>query len=78
MNEVEKAIINHKYSSAKDRKKLFIYLRTKNRRIKNKCFSTLLFSFMREKKVAIIGEVVLMDDKYYAELKRVLHESDES
>lgn len=71
MNEVSKAILNHKYKNAKMRKQVFICRRSRNKRIQDKSFTKLFYAFLEENPVSIIGQVVLVENKYYLELKRI-------
>jgi hypothetical protein len=70
MNDIEKSLLSHNYKDEKVNKQRYIYRRTKKERIKNKAFTKLLFTYMAEKKVAVIGGVVLIDQKIFLELKR--------
>lgn len=72
MNEVTKTILKHKYKDNNMKKQIFIYTRSKNKRIQNKAFTKLFCAFMKENPVSIIGKVVLMNENYYVELKRIV------
>lgn len=71
MNEVIEAIVNYKYPTKTLNKQAFICRRSRNNRIQNKVLARLLVAYLEENPVKIIGEVSLVEGKYFAELKRI-------
>lgn len=70
MNEIAKAIYNHKYQNLDMNKQLYISHRTKKKRIKNKSFLTLFRAYKKEEPITIFDDVVLMDIEIFLELEK--------
>lgn len=71
MNEVEKAVVDHKYADKSMRKNVAIYKHTKKKRIKDKIFNKLFYAFMKERDVVVTGEVVVRKGQYFLELNKI-------
>lgn len=76
MNELEQALVDYHYENEDINKRIIIFKRTKNKRIKNKQFVKILSAATKERKVIKCSDVVLLDIDYYLELKHyeVLYE----
>lgn len=77
MNELVKEILNHGYADTAMKKQVFIYKRSRSKRIKDKIFVKLFSTFTKEKSVAVIGDVVLVEIGAYQKIINELKELEE-
>lgn len=69
MNALVSELIHYQYKNNDINHWIKIYLRTKNKRIKNKQFSRILVAAVKERKTIIANDVVLLDVEVYLDLK---------
>lgn len=77
MNDLVKTILDHEYADSTMKKQIYIYKRSRKKRVKDKSFVKLFITFTKEKPFAIIGDVVLMEIGVYRELQNQLEELEE-
>lgn len=77
MNDLVKTILTHDYEDSTMKKQVYIYKRSRSKRIKDKVFVKLFSTFTTEKPVAEIGDVVLIKMGVYRELMTQIKELEE-
>lgn len=77
MNNLVKTILNHEYADSTMKKQVYIYKRSRSKRIKNKVFVKLLSTFTTEKPIAEMGDLVLIKIGAYRELMTQIKELEE-
>lgn len=68
MNELARTLLNHEYLNSKMKKQIYIFQRSKKKRIRDKAFDKLFAAYTDDKPFSIIGDVVLMKYELYLEI----------